>query len=371
MTFGDFDLLGLVPHAELPAALRLALAQTSLLPVELVGWVATAESGDLLARLQQAVTTRFESGNEQEIEQASQLAQLIVRRLGQLGTPVGPRPQPLKFALASTTSRQPPLGIRLSPSILRQPQLFDGLSTSSGLCRDLVIWAAMCNKPVVRLYLPDFCRTFGYERSNLLRLCTPEELQEISQIGWPQERTRKLTNVLALALVRLITHVKIEGTKVVETLDEFEVNKGTGTRAVFTLSQKILEENRKATQVIILSEYLSLYTSGGKKRPKGYPDQAARKLFLRLSLKRQQLNDPINGVYPSQDDYQELTEVAGFSNRPYAHARSVAYYLRRLLERVGKMPSIRLQPSVVLNKSLNVYQVDWIQLEPDALVTGT
>jgi hypothetical protein len=94
MNFGDFDRLGLVPNlpprAELPKALRLALAQTFLLPVDWVAWVATAEARDLHAQLKQAVMVHYESEDEQEAEQAGQLARLIRRRLDQLGAPLVP-----------------------------------------------------------------------------------------------------------------------------------------------------------------------------------------------------------------------------------------------------------------------------------------
>jgi hypothetical protein len=91
MTFGDFDRLGLVPNlpprAELPSKLRLALAMTSLLPLEIVVWVAKAEAHELRAEQKRAVRKRLRSKNGVAAEQAGQLVRLIDLRLDQLETP--------------------------------------------------------------------------------------------------------------------------------------------------------------------------------------------------------------------------------------------------------------------------------------------
>jgi hypothetical protein len=89
MDFGDFYRLGLVPNlpprAELPSALRLALAQTFLLPVELVAWVATADVDALRTQMSQAAMVYRESQDDQQADQAGQLVRLILKRLDQLG----------------------------------------------------------------------------------------------------------------------------------------------------------------------------------------------------------------------------------------------------------------------------------------------
>lgn len=88
MTLDDFARLGLVPRLparpELPPALRLALAQTSLLPADVVAWVATAEPANLQLQFSQAVMVRFESTCPDTCLQAGQLARLIKQRLEQL-----------------------------------------------------------------------------------------------------------------------------------------------------------------------------------------------------------------------------------------------------------------------------------------------
>ena len=97
MTFGDFDRLGLVPNlpprAELPSKLRLALAMTSLLPLELVVWVAQAEAPELRAAAQRAVRKRLRSKNGPAAEKAGQLVRLIDLRLDRSETPE-PEPPP-------------------------------------------------------------------------------------------------------------------------------------------------------------------------------------------------------------------------------------------------------------------------------------
>ena len=88
MDFGDFDRLGLVPNlpprAELPRALRLALAMTSLLPLELVAWVATAPADELRTAMRRAARKRVASPNGRAAEEAGQLVRLIDLRLDQL-----------------------------------------------------------------------------------------------------------------------------------------------------------------------------------------------------------------------------------------------------------------------------------------------
>jgi hypothetical protein len=91
MHFGDFDRLGLVPNlpprAELPSALRLALAMTSLLPVELVVWVATAAAPELRARQKRAAGQRRRNKTGVAAERAGQLVRLIALRLDRLEAP--------------------------------------------------------------------------------------------------------------------------------------------------------------------------------------------------------------------------------------------------------------------------------------------
>ena len=273
--------------------------------------------------------------------------------------------------------------IHLASNLLRSPQLFDGLgATSGGICRDLVMWAAWNGQPVAKLHVPDFCRMMGYERGNLLRRATPEQVEEIRLTGWPEEDIPDFSNVLGLALVRLVSHnfifperskgskhKRIQGSKIVEHVDVYKVEK-SGTRLEFTLSQEILEESRDAYQTINLAEYLSLRTGGGEKRAGGHPDDAARKLYLRLSWKRQIWDYGENAgtipkeVDPAVDSYRDLVAVAGLQHLgDYSPEKKIASQLRTLLERVGSMPSIRLKPTVTLNKQLGLYEVRWAKMQ--------
>jgi hypothetical protein len=88
MTLADFVRLGLcspLPVRSQPEVVRLALEQTSRLPVELVTWVATAPAQVLKVQYSQAVMVRFGTKDRTEAAQAGQLALLIKRRLLQLG----------------------------------------------------------------------------------------------------------------------------------------------------------------------------------------------------------------------------------------------------------------------------------------------
>lgn len=88
MTLADFVRLGLcspLPVRKQPEAVRLALEQTSRLPVELVGWVATAPAEALKGQFGQARMVAAESKDRAEAQQAMQLMQLLKKRLSQLG----------------------------------------------------------------------------------------------------------------------------------------------------------------------------------------------------------------------------------------------------------------------------------------------
>jgi hypothetical protein len=88
MTLADFVRLGLcspLPVRRQPEAVRLALEETSRLPLDLVTWVATAPVEALKPQFNQARIVRFESKDKAEAAQAGQLAHLIKKRLGQLG----------------------------------------------------------------------------------------------------------------------------------------------------------------------------------------------------------------------------------------------------------------------------------------------
>lgn len=272
--------------------------------------------------------------------------------------------------------------IRLASNLLRHPQLFDSLgATSAGYCRDLVLYAAWQNQAVTTLHLPDFCRTMGYDRANLLRKATAAEVKEIRDSGWPEEEVAEFSNSLGVALVRLVTHnfifparskesghKRIEGSKIVQHIDLFKVQK-SGTRLEYVLSPEILEQSRDTYQTIHLGDYLSLRTKGGAKRPEGHPDDAARKLMLRLSWKRQYWEYlEATGTFPKNqnpaaDNYDELLLVAGLDHlASYAPPKKAASQLRKLLLRVGALPSIRLKPQLTLNKQLGVYEVRWSKM---------
>jgi len=283
-----------------------------------------------------------------------------------------------------------PVKIRVSQHLLRSPHLFDALGASSNVCRDLVIWAGSMKEPVAKLHVPTFCKAMGYESSNLMRRCTADQVKEIRESGWPEEDVDRFSNMLGLALVRLVTtnfifpHRKtpdgnrhIEGSKIVKHVD-YNVKKA-GSVVEFTLSEEILDENRYSYQTINLDEYLSLRTSGSEKRV-GTPDDAARKMYLRLIQKRQRWDyliasgDIVHFPNTPIDKYSELVKVAGYHYLlNYSPERKVAYELHALLKRIGAMPSIRLKPTMALK--MGRYEVSWTRLplgkEKPAEVAGT
>lgn len=280
---------------------------------------------------------------------------------------------------------EPGTPFRLASNLLRNPQLFDGLGRedagarawTGGICRDLVLYAALRNERKIELRLSDFCRVMGYDRANLLRACTPDQVREIRLSGWPKQRIKQFSNMLGLALVRMVTHnfifpergegsthERIEGSKIIEFVDVYDVSK-QGTRIEFTLSQEILEQNRKIYQTPSLDEYLSLRTKGGTKRG-GHPDDAARRLFLYLTWKRQYWDyreaagTLRKDVDPALDDYRDLLAIAGLEHlEGYAASRKVAGELHKLLKRVGELRSIRMKPNLSLDRRKGGYLVRW------------
>lgn len=88
MTLSDFVRLGLcspLPERRQPEAVRVALEETSRLPVDWVEWVATAPADVLKLQFSQARMVAAESTDRAEQAQALQLMQLLKKRLGQLG----------------------------------------------------------------------------------------------------------------------------------------------------------------------------------------------------------------------------------------------------------------------------------------------
>jgi len=280
---------------------------------------------------------------------------------------------------------EPEQTILLSSNLLRSPWLFDSLGASGDLCRDLVIYASISKTPDVELYVPGFCRAMGYERSNLLRPCTPVQVEQIRQTGWDENLIPQVSNLLGLALVRLATklfifpskkvssdHSRVEGSRIVQSIDvpSYIVKKGVATTVKFVLSQEILEDNRNYYQTIYPAEYLSLRTAGGGERV-GQPDNAARRLYLRLIWKRQywdyRIAQGLATKEDSLDSYYELVEAGGLRRRnalgkQYDSEKKIVYELKQLLKRVGAMNSIGLVPTVLRNTRTGKYEVSWARL---------
>jgi hypothetical protein len=298
---------------------------------------------------------------------------------------------------------EPVTQIHISSNLLRSPHLFDGLGPpdkpgeektrvgrrkygagTGGICRDLVLFAAWNNQPIAELRLPDFCKMMGYDSSNLTRRCTDEEVEEIRRTGWEEDEIPAFSNVLGLALVRLVSHnfifpdrrgnskhKRFSGSKIVEHIDVFEA-KSTGTLLTFTLSTEILEQNRRVFQTPLLEEYLSLRTKGkkgqdGKPDHPGHPDDAARRMYLRLTWKRQYWDHLMREeryeeakafLQESANEYNELVQVAGLADRrAYKPEKYIAAELRKLLVRVGSIASIQLEPEVSMKRG--IYEVKW------------
>jgi hypothetical protein len=292
--------------------------------------------------------------------------------------------------------------IHIASKILRSPHVFDGLcppdvkgegenragrktygASNGGICRDLVLFAAWNNQPVVELKLPDFCRMMGYDSSNLTRRCTDEEVEEIRRANIDEEDVPAFSNPLGLALVRLMHHTLIfperranapkdyASSNIVERITLFEA-KTTGTLVTFKLNPELLEQNRKIYQTPLLEEYLSLRTKGkkgqdGQPDHPGHPDDAARRMYLRLTWKRQFWNHLIREqkyeeakafMQESSNEYKDLVQVAGLTSRQaYWPPKRVALELRKLLARVGSLPSIQLEADV--NMKRGIYEVKW------------
>jgi hypothetical protein len=289
--------------------------------------------------------------------------------------------------------------VLLASNILRRPDLFDGLgppakkgegehrvgrrkegAATGGLCRDLVLYAALNKHRVVEFRLPDFCKEMGYYSQNLMRRCTDEQIAEIRRSGSiDEEDVETFSNMLGLALVRLVRHTfifpdkgdkskhkRFSGKKIVEHVDVFKPQK-SGTVLSFTLSEEVLEHNRKVYQVLYKEEYLSLRTQSSTRKlgHPGHPDDAARRMYMRLRWRRGYWEHLIKeGLYEEAkklevDSYTELLQVAGLSERSeYWEPKRIAFELRKLLNRVASMDSILLVPTVALSFG-NKYEVTW------------
>lgn len=264
--------------------------------------------------------------------------------------------------------------VRICSSILREPQIFDKLGDlAGGIARDLVIWAAWNNVEENVFMLPHFCEVMGYSRQHLLKKIGKAHTKIlIEDKGLPARAAEVLGNSVGYALAMLATTVftftttkpprvngkgeeKGESIRMgfENTISEIDLEvKRTGTVVKFKLNQQLLARCRSIYQTIILEEYLSLRTD------KGQPDDAARKLYLRLMWKRKYWDKtkPQKGYYPSRDSYDDLKKVVRLG---YAQEARNAYELRKLLERVGQLPGVSMIPTVELEQLSGKYQVSW------------
>lgn len=261
--------------------------------------------------------------------------------------------------------------IRLCSNLLREPQAFDQLGElAGGIARDLTIWAAWNNSQHARLHLPQFCEMMGYHRAHLLRAITPAHKAELLQRGWQEQHLPALSNTIGYAITRMATQLllfaepartnskrqRYTNKRILCSVDLFEKRK-TGTVIEFEFDKEVLENCRHRYQTIDLEDYLSLKTPGG------HPDDQARKMYLRLLWKRQYWDGLAaeRGVFPSGDNYQELLTVAGLDN--YGSEILAASKLRKLLKRVGAMPSVMMKANLKLNYSTGVYEVTWTRVK--------
>lgn len=279
---------------------------------------------------------------------------------------------------------------KLSAAFLSRPQLFDRLSPLSGLCRDLLIWAALKNKATVKLSVRSFCQAFGYKQADLLRPCTPSEVAELSRLGMDRDSIGVFSTNIGLVLGRLLvnnlvfpelreeTTSTLRFTQLIEGVDIFGERKN-GPEIKFQLGKELLADSRTTYHTLNLAEYLSVRTLS-KTCNEGYPsepDEAARKMFLHLSWKRQRWDyiekagKLSEGSDPGKSDYLDLLRVAGLANREAAAAQEVANQLRRILERVSVMPSIRMQLSMAQVDGKEKYEISWTRLTPEHVATDT
>jgi hypothetical protein len=242
----------------------------------------------------------------------------------------------------------------------------------------------------IELNLPHFCQTMGYDRANLLRPCTPAQVEVIRKTGFDAKYIKAFSNQFGLALVLLGNRTFYfppktinKGTpeerdiqksyKIIESFDHpsYKVKHGVATSVKFTLSEELMEENRYEYRTIRPAEYLSLRTAGGEKRTVGHPDDQARRMYLRLIAKRQWwdrlVGKGLATATSGNDNYEELVEAAGLRPRnskgiAYDPEKKIAYQLKLLLKRVGALPSISLVPKVLLNQRTGKYEVSWTRL---------
>jgi hypothetical protein len=266
--------------------------------------------------------------------------------------------------------------IRISSNLLREPHAFDRLGNlEGGMARDILLWASWKNTQLVQLNVPDFCKLLGYDRRHVLRELTPDQVSYmIDKAGFlPKSLDRKepgnvnslIAYVITVMFTRTLTfahrantstHQSFNNKVMVRDLHVFDKKK-KGTIVEFSISEEVLEQSRDAYQTIDLTDYLSLCTKGGS------PDDAARKMYWRLLWKRQYWDyleregKLKKGDKPSEDFYPELLKVAGMQN--FVPAKNGAYRLRKLLDRVSALPSIKMEATMRLNPSTGSYEVTW------------
>jgi hypothetical protein len=278
--------------------------------------------------------------------------------------------------------------IRLSSRLLREPQVFDDLGEmASGLARDLVLWAAWNNTEHIILHVPEFCKMFGYSRTHLFRPLQNQKYKDrLKQVVKKEEYVELFNNTLGWTLVCMLkvnltfaskrpASITPEGeltpeeniwkglqilTELSLTEEGFEKKK-TGSVVRMTLNPKIIQSSRTKYQTLVLEDYLSLKTPGG------HADDQARKMYLRCLWKRRYWDKatPRQGFYPSRDNYDDLLAIARINVNERTRDKQNALLLRKLLNRIGKLPSVDMTPRVTLDPKTGAYRVDWTRGNAD------
>lgn len=260
--------------------------------------------------------------------------------------------------------------IRLCSNLLREPQVFDQLGDlAGGIARDLVLYGIMADTEETVLHLPDFCKKMGYNRQLLMKVMTDEQKDWLFDHGFSAKAVEVARVAIGYVLLRMgaqtlhfAEEVKRKDDagkkslrfKFKNIISEVDINiLSTGTLLYYKIDKDVLDNSRgRHYQTLDIADYLSFKT------PAGRADHQARKMYLRLVWKRRYWDKTPKreGYYPSQDNYGELTAVAGLS---FKEEKQNATRLRKLLERVAKAGSIKMTPSVKLDPVSGEYKVTW------------
>ena len=265
-----------------------------------------------------------------------------------------------------------PEKLAFDSNLMREPGVIMSLGSSvavSGICRDILIWAAsQKSKDWVVLNVPEFCRTYGYNRQHLLKRLAGTEAAQGPQVKRMQkarfcidEETGKTQGktLIDYALFTLLRENVLfsDGYSIIDKDGCYK--KCSDTQAINLLNAVRIKRSQRGTQYAIkvhenfidnctgghytsfsIADYLNIRT------PSGVAWEGGRRLFLRLTWKAARI--AYQDKKPAKDrpkdyrqeDYKILKEAAGLNLSSEKKNAAALRAMIKTVEQLGNLGNV-------------------------------